>query len=176
MSRLHFNIRLLFRFVVTIPTLIVVTACSSSNYQHPSIEQVAQEYFETYAERSNFDQFMVFYDDAAELRDIVYGNYLPNKMAIQGFLDWNRGTFKPITGDKILTITQQVREANTVVTQGYFHAFEYDGALLGPWLFSITLEFNDAGKIIKQTDWINYTPRDQFLGGENMNSKLIKDK
>ena len=53
-----------------------------------------------------------------------------------------------------------------------FHEFSYDGSKLGPWLFVIIQEFNSDNKIIKQTDWINYTPRDNFLGGKNMNDSL----
>jgi hypothetical protein len=162
-----------FKPILTITTLFFVTACVSITEQPTKLELLAKDYFEVYAQRSDFNQFMAFYDDNAELRDIIYGNYLQNKTAIRHFLDWSRGSFKVKAGNRILTVTQQTSDANIVVTEGYFHAFEYDGTLLGPWLFSITLEFNTKGKIIKQTDWINYTPREQFLSGKNMNEKLI---
>ena len=59
-----------------------------------------------------------------------------------------------------------------MVSQGYFHQFSFNGQILGPWLFVITQDFDKNNKIIKQTDWINYTPRKKFLGGINMNKHL----
>ena len=91
------------------------------------------------------------------------------KAEIRNFLDWDRGEFKALNGPKILTVTRQTVGNNNVITEGFFHSFSYDGQNLGPWLFVITLEFDSENKIIQQTDWINYTPRANFLGGKNMN-------
>jgi hypothetical protein len=57
-----------------------------------------------------------------------------------------------------------------VVAQGYFKPFSYDGKSFGPWRFVIILEFNDDGKIVREIDWINYTPRENFLGGKDINT------
>ncbi len=168
-----YNIHIKTKHLALFMVLLFVTACTTVTPQHKTLKQVVDDYFDVYAQRSDFDQFMTFYAEEAELIDIVYGNHLQSKNAINEFLDWNRGEFRLVSGQKILTVTQQTIEANTVVTQGYFHSFEYDGAMLGPWLFNITLEFDNAHKIVKQTDWINYTPRAEFLGGNNMNDKLI---
>ena len=77
-----------------------------------------------------------------------------------------------LAGKPVLTISKQVIDGRNVITEGYFNQFKYNGQVLGPWLFVIVHQFNDKNKIIKQTDWINYTPRKQFLGGKNMNQGL----
>ncbi|WDE14296.1 hypothetical protein [Thalassomonas haliotis] len=70
-------------------------------------------------------------------------------------------------------MTEQITENNTVFTRGYFHSFNYNGKAMGPWLSIIVLQFDGDKKIIKQSDWINYTPRKEFLGGPNMNQQLV---
>ena len=133
------------------------------------LRQLAADYFNTYSQRLNFDRLMSFYADDALLEDVIYGHRAEGKMAIREFLDWGRGDFKLLQGSKILTIEQQVFGPNRVVTEGYFHRFSYQGKPLGPWRFIITLKFNSEGKISQHTDWINYTPREEFLGGKNLN-------
>jgi len=124
-------------------------------------------------QRKDFKKFMSFYAKDATLKDIIYGNDLRNKAEIQSFLNWHNGKFDRLASENILTVTNQVIENQSAITEGYFHQFRFNDKEFGPWLFIISLEFNEDNKIIKQTDWINYTPRKDFLGGLNMN-KLIK--
>ena len=156
--------------------LTSAVGCAFQSQSDIDFGQLAQEYFEVHAQRSDFQRFMAFYAPNAQLQDIVYGNDLSNKTEIHHFLNWNKGEFQLLSGSHILTISQQIQQANIVVTQGYFHAFTYDGDTFGPWLFTIILEFDESGKIIKQTDWINYTPKEMFLGGQNMNNRIINDR
>lgn len=116
---------------------------------------------------------MSFYSEKAQLNDIIYGHYAKNKLEIANFLNWDRGQFMLERGNNILTVTGQVTEQHTVITRGYFHPFNYNGKAMGPWLFVIILQFDADNKIIKQTDWINYTPRKDFLGGPDMNQQLL---
>lgn len=39
--------------------------------------------------------------------------------------------------------------------------------------FNTWLDFDEHGKIIKHTDWINYTPREKFLGRKNLNERIF---
>ena len=128
-----------------------------------------------YSQRSDFNALMSFYDDDVQFDDIIYGNSFKNKAELRDFLNWNKGEFQALSGERILTITSQTIGNNTAVTEGYFHKFSYNGHTLGPWLFVIIHEFDNDNKIIKQTDWINYTPRKNFLGGRNINKKLTKN-
>jgi len=151
----------------------MLSACVSTYENNNDLSQTVDEYFKVYSERNDFESLMSFYSNKAHFEDIIYGNHLKNKAEIRNFLAWDKGEFKVLDGSKVLTITSQVVGGNTAVTEGFFHEFSYDGQKLGPWLFVIVHEFNTHNKIIKQTDWINYTPRTNFLGGKNMNNELI---
>ena len=159
------------RIILSFLIIFCLNGCVSTG-QNNKLAQVVKGYFETYSQRDDFKKFMNYYADNAQFKDIIYGNSLNGKAEIRNFLDWDRGEFKALNGPKILTVTRQTVGNNNVITEGFFHSFSYDGQNLGPWLFVITLEFDSENKIIQQTDWINYTPRANFLGGKNMNAAL----
>lgn len=135
---------------------------------------IVEEYFSVYAKRDDFERFMSFYAENSKFEDIIYGNTFKNKTQIKEFLNWNKGDFEFPNGTRTLTLTKQVIDNNVAVTEGYFHQFSYNGQKLGPWLFVIIQEFDTNKKIIRQTDWINYTPRKEFLGGKNMNKTILE--
>jgi len=118
---------------------------------------------------------MSYYADNATFKDIIYGNSFDSKAKIRSFLDWDKGDYKILEGTRALTVTRHTFGKNTVITEGFFHEFSYDGNNLGPWLFVITQEFDSNNKITQQSDWINYTPRNNFLDGQNMNDELVKE-
>lgn len=161
------------RIILTTLIIFLFTGCTSTRNNHTDLFEIVDDYFNVYSQRTDFERLMYFYDNNVQFEDIVYGNIFKNKKEVREFLAWDRGEFKILSDDRALTVTKQVIEKNTVVTQGFFHKFSYDGQVLGPWLFVIVQEFNSQNKIIKQTDWINYTPRENFLGGKNMNTELI---
>lgn len=136
------------------------------------IAYIAKDYFDVYAQRRDFSRLMDFYADNAVLEDIVYGNHLKNKQEIKAFLNWPGGEFKVLDNKQALTITNQVIQGHSVVTRGHFNTFEFNGNKMGPWRFVIWLDFDQHGRIIRHQDWINYTPRKQFLGGKNMNTLI----
>jgi hypothetical protein len=153
---------------------ILLSGCATTQKNDHQLTQVVEDYFSVYSQRTDFERFMAFYADNAQFNDIIYGNSLKNKAEIKDFLAWGKGEFSILSGDRVLTVTKQVLGQNTAITEGYFHAFSYDGQKLGPWLFVIIQEFDATHKIIKQTDWINYTPKEHFLGGKNMNEYLSR--
>ena len=152
--------------------VLALLGCSSLNDSSKVTSLTMQSYFETYRQRSDFNGFMDFYADDVVVQDIVYGNELAGKSEVKAFFDWNRGQFELLDGKDILKITRQTLEAQTVVTEGYFHRFRFNDQTLGPWRFVMIHELDDDSKIIKQVDWINYTPRENFLGGLDMNKGL----
>jgi len=152
--------------------LLFLTSCSSSAQHSTSAKEIAHAYFKVYEQRTDFSEFMSFYDQNVQFEDMVYGVSSSTKNDLKEFFDWSRGNFSVVGGKPSLVVNKLVVEGNCVVASGYFNQFNYNEAEMGPWRFIITLEFNDAGKIIRQTDWINYTPRKNFLGGENLNQKL----
>lgn len=161
------------RIFLTVFIIFILTGCSSTYPNSRDLTGVVKDYFTVYSQRNDLEGLMSFYANDAKLHDIIYGNSFKNKAEIRQFLAWDKGEFKVLSGHEVLTVTKQTVEGNTAVTTGFFHEFSYDGAQLGPWLFVIIQEFDSNNKIIKQTDWINYTPRENFLGGKNMNKALI---
>ena len=164
--------RLLFSLLLTI--LLSSCVVTNSAKSHVSVAMTVEEYFSVYSKRNDFERFISFYAENATFEDIVYGNTFKNKIQIKEFLNWNKGKFELPNGTRALTVTKQVIDNNIAVTEGYFHQFSYNGQKLGPWLFVIIQEFNENNKIISQTDWINYTPRKNFLGGKNMNDTILQ--
>ena len=152
--------------------VLILNGCASTYKNSNNLSQVVEDYFSIYSQRNDFEGLMLFYSENAQFEDIIYGNSFSNKIEIRKFLAWDKGNFKVLSGGRTLTVTKQVVSNNTAITEGFFHEFSYDGSKLGPWLFVIIQEFNSDNKIIKQTDWINYTPRDNFLGGKNMNDSF----
>ncbi len=160
---------------------LYTTACTmqpnaSQEAKQLNLKKITEHYFELYKERENFEEFMEFYDENAVLEDIVYGNYIESKSKIAAFLNWHDVNFSSGSVAQTLVIQKQVFDNNIVVTEGYFTPFAYAGSDMGPWRFVIWLEFDQNNKIVRHVDWINYTPRANYLGGENLNERLsIKD-
>jgi hypothetical protein len=159
------------RIILNLLILLLLNGCVSTS-KNNNLPQVVNDYFDLYSKRNDFNKFMTYYADNAQFKDIIYGNSFSNKVEIRKFLDWDKGNFKILDGNRALTVTRHIFGINTAITEGFFHSFSYDGQKLGPWLFVITQEFDSNNKIIQQTDWINYTPRSNFLGGKNMNDEL----
>lgn len=157
---------------LTFLLLCLLTSFAVSANPTSNIEKLAGEYFALYAERKDFNSFMAMYAQEAELQDINYGNHILGRKAIRDFFQWDAGNVK-LLHDKTLIVEKMVLKDNQAISRGHFTEFEYGGTKMGPWRFVIWLEFDQQGKIIKQTDWINYTPKDQFTGGKNLNH-LVK--
>lgn len=151
------------RLVLGILTLIWLLPAQASVREH------SEAYFQVYAERQDFPALLAFYGEEAVLEDMVYGHLAEGRDAIAELLDWSRGEFRVADGGPALVVEQLVVEGQTAVARGHFRAFLYEGEVLGPWRFTIWLEWDEQGRIRHQTDWINYTPRQRYLGGDNRN-------
>lgn len=164
------------KLAVIIMCSLVLSSCAQGpNEQIAEIKdtqvnlaQVANAFFAIYAKRQDTTSLLSFYADEAEIQDLVYGELVKGKPAITHFYDWHSGNVKLLENDA-LKVTNQITQGNVVVTRGYFTPFLYYDQPQGPWRFVIWLEFNQEGKIVKQYDWINYTPKETFIGGENLN-------
>lgn len=119
------------------------------------IPSIASEYYQTYQIHQNFGKFMSFYDDEAVLEDIIFGVKIEGKNNLSDFFNWNISEFE-ILDSVALVIESQIIQQNQVVSSGYFTKFNFQGTEVEAMYFTTILTFNDAGKIIKQVDWINY--------------------
>ena len=112
---------------------------------------------------------MSFYAENAIVDDLVYGHLATGKNEIRAFFNWPHGNFKVLGGKPALSISKQSIQGSTVTTRGLFNQFEYMGKVMGPWRFIIWHEFDKKGKIIYQEDWVNYTPKKNYVTGKNRN-------
>lgn len=135
------------------------------------IAESAGSYFDIYAKRQDFKQFLAFYHPQAVLEDLVYGDRVEGRDALAAFFAWDKGRVKVVDNKPVLHVAKQVVADTDVITKGYFNKFEYQGQVLGPWRFIIYQRFNHQGQIVYQEDWINYTPKSDYSGGKNLNPK-----
>lgn len=132
----------------------------------------AQAFFDVYIERQDFARLMDFYAEEARLEDLIFGHVAENKAQITEFLNWNDGKFSIAEDQPVLVLESLIAHDDTVVAEGYFTPFQYNQQSFGPWRFVTLLRFDNQGLITKHTDWINYTPREKFLSGENLNDRI----
>lgn len=150
-------------------TFFIVTCFCSGMASASSLKETAVQYFEVYKERKDFQALLSFYDESAQLEDLVYGFFAKDKATIKAFFNWDDGKFRVLDNGDALILENLVVDNNIAVAEGIFRPFNYDGKDMGPWRFMTWLEFNEQQKIIRHVDWINYTPRENFLGGANLN-------
>ena len=161
-------------FAIFIGLLLV--GCKSPFEQNnvPTIKPQVEQFISIYQARVDFDAFLKLYADSAQLEDLVYGHHAVGKSGIAAFYNWHGGNFKVIDDLKTfkvehLIIDEQQRQA---VITGHFNEFIYHEQQMGPWRFVMTLQFNEKGLITHQQDWINYTPKADFMMGKNLNKTI----
>jgi|GEM_PF-1937451 len=132
---------------------LLFIGCSQSN-QH-TLQDTVDNYYQTYAERVDFEYFLTFYDSAMVLEDIVLGEKIEGIENFRAFFDWPNPNFE-MRDSVALIVTNQVFGENEVITSGYFTPFSWGGVEVEAMLFMTTLTFGKDKKIIRHVDWINY--------------------
>lgn len=140
-----------------LPLLLIIEILfiSCTRTGDPDIPKITSQYYQTYSERTDFDKFLHFYADTMILEDMIMGERIEGKQSFARFLDWENQLFS-LKDSAALVVTDQVFKENKAVTRGYFTPFSWAGTDVEAMHFTTILEFNEAGKIIKHTDWINY--------------------
>ena len=132
---------------------LIFNACSTDKSN--KIENTVKAYYQVYSERQDFEKFLDFYDDDMILEDMISGDRMIGKEAFRNFFDWGNSNFE-LLGDSCLIVKEQVIHDNQSITTGYFTPFKWGEYECEPMHFTTILTFNEAGKIIKHVDWINY--------------------
>ena len=152
-------------------TLILVTpwACTQNeplafdNFEQ-EVRSTAEAYFETFAERTDWDKLCSFYREDLHFKDIMLQLDLDSLWKFKRFYKWDEegDRFRKLTPEqKHLSLESLVVEGNTAVGRGRVNPFYYDGALIdSEWgmEFTIWLRFDDDLKITEQIDWMEYDP------------------
>lgn len=132
---------------------IILTVCVGCQQQDTT--ETLQVFYKTYSDRKDFEAFMAYYDEDAVLEDMVNGDKIIGKKSLRQFFDWHNPEYKPLE-DESVVVTSTVVEGNRAVATGFYGRFQWGSNQFGRMQFTTILTFNEAGKIIKHIDWINY--------------------
>lgn len=149
--------------------LLAITSCRQTktaqvNDLEEAVRSKSLEFFETFAERSDWDKFCSFYGEDVHFKDITLQLDLDSLWKFKRFYKWDEegDRFKKLFPEqKHLDLQSLVVEGNTVAGKGHVNPFYYDGQLVDPeWgmEFTIWLRFDENLKIIEQIDWMEYDP------------------
>jgi predicted ester cyclase len=140
------------------------TTATNDNDFEQAVRSEALAYFETFAERSDWDKFCSFYREDVHFKDITAQLDLDSLWKLKMFYQWEdeRGRFEKIYPEqKHLNLQTLVVEGSTVAAKGHFNPFYYNGTIVDPeWgmEFTIWLRFDENLKIFEQIDWMEYDP------------------
>lgn len=129
-----------------------------------AIRNEATAYFETFAERSDWDKFCSFYREDVHFKDVTLQLDLDSLWQLKRFYQWDKEVdrFKKMSPEqKHLNLQSLVVDGNIVVGKGHFNPFYYDEVLVdSEWgmEFTIWLRFDKNLKIVEQIDWMEYDP------------------
>lgn len=136
-----------------------------SQSQEEAVRSVAEDFFATFADRSDWQKFCAFYREDMVFEDVLLQIKLDSLWQFKKFYKWDEeaGNFQKLTPEqKHLTIKTLVVNDSVAVGRGRFHPFYYYGELIDPdWGMEATiwLYFDEHLKIRKQVDWIEYDDR-----------------
>jgi hypothetical protein len=149
--------------------LLTLHSCQQNEPSNASdfeqaVRSQATDFFETFAERSDWGKFCSFYREDVHFKDITLQLELDSLWKFKRFYKWDEegDRFKKMYPEqKHLNLQSLVVEGNTVAGKGHLNPFYYDGALINTaWgmEFTIWLRFDENLKIIEQIDWMEYDP------------------
>lgn len=140
------------------------TTTAKDNDFEQAVRSNARQYFETYAERSDWNKFCSYYREDVLFKDITLQLELDSLWKFKRFYKWDEegDRFQKLFPEqKHLELQSLIVEGNTVAAKGNVNPFYYDGSLIDTeWgmEFTIWLHFDEDLKIIEQIDWMEYDP------------------
>lgn len=174
----YWNYLLKTRLLITLAIGVLLSACqltdnqsakSVSEKSNIDSKKIVSDFMTAYALHEDFDYFMSFYAENAQVEDVIRGKKVKGKEQIRELFNWHDPKLSLGNSVSALVVEQiKVFENNAVVT-GFFMPFVYDGLKFGPWKMTMLLTLNENGKIVEQTDWINYTPKVLFNNDPDSN-------
>ena len=133
--------------------VILCIGCTTSSSEN--LTDVAERYYQTYAERSDFDAFLSYYDSTVVFEDIMSGVSLDGVNELKEFFSWENPDFQLI--DSVSLVVEELyTDDNTIISKGFFTPFQWHDTTYEAMHFTTVLTLNEKEKIVKQVDWINY--------------------
>lgn len=135
--------------------LLTATLYNCTPRSEVNVRGITTELYEVYKYRKESKRFLEFYADSVVFEDIVNGDRVVGKQALEKFLDWSNPDFQ-LVEKEALVIKDIFVAGRVAVVYGYFTPFTWGGVEFEAMHFTTQLDFDENGKIVKQVDWINY--------------------
>lgn len=131
---------------------------SCQNKQDSKSEQVAKLFFDTYAERADYNKMKSFYNDSVDYENVIQNTsiirfetgYLLNEL-----FSWNDKSLV-YENNKLLKVDEIITNDSMAIVNGQFNSYTYNGFTFAPMKFTTHLYFDQNHKVKKQVDWFNY--------------------
>ncbi len=147
--------------------IIIIGSCQPPNNvsqltRKDKVEQVAKDFFDTFAQRKDWEKFCSFYREDLIFEDILLQIKLDSLWQFKKFYKWDEegGNFQKLTPDqKHVEIDALVVNDSMAIGYGHLNPFYYyDKLIEEKWGMKVNfiLYFDKNLKIKKQIDWIEY--------------------
>lgn len=164
------------RLILACFCLIALNACKNTPEENKAEVFLKQEvklklsdYLMTYALHQEFDKLLGYYAQDAQLINVIKGDKAKGIKQIKNYFNWEDKKLTYQRSESAFVVENIWIDGLNATVVGYLMPFEYDGVDLGPWKTVMLFEFDQELKIIKQTDYINYTPKAMFNNSPNSN-------
>lgn len=146
--------------------ILLVVACVKPPIKEPNrkaaIEATAKAFFDTYAERTDWEKFCAFYREDLQFQDILLQLELDSLWQFKRFYNWPDTNFSKLSPEQaILEVHQLLVNDSVAIASVHFNPFYWYGQKIeSPWGMEAVFElhFDENLKIKKQIDWIEYAP------------------
>ena len=153
------------RNAVYLVYVILLISCSTEIKEKKEtktelIYQTAEAYFDTYAERKDWNKLLSFYSPQMTFEDVVLQMKLDSFSQFKKFYNWPDPGFKKLSdSQQSLVVESLVANDSMAVARGHFNPFYWHGEYIEPaWgmEFTMWLYFDENQKITRHIDWIEY--------------------
>ncbi len=137
------------------------------------IDRKVNLFIDIYQERVEFEKFLNLYSESLMLEDMMAGTRVKGKEELRNFFNWNDDSLVK-KENKAFIVEKYYVNDRSVVIQGYFTPFTWNGLEVEAMQFITQLDFNEEYKIIRHRDWINYPNNLLDYTNRNNSNEWIK--
>ena len=155
-----------------IPLFFLLAACSGTvNERRAVTENTAKAFFNLYKDRQDWQAFQDLFAEDLEFEDVIF-RYKYDKPGFVAFYNWPDSLLKKHPEyPEVMVLEDLAFTDSTAMGRGYFTPFYYDGVLyddLEHMRFFMALHINEAGKISRHIDFVEYPAAFLKLAAENI--------
>ena len=140
--------------------------CKTKDTEFPmarsqKVKMVTKAYFQTFAERKDWEKLLSFYHDDLVFEDVISQKHTRGIEEFKAFYDWPNPGFKKLFPEqRHLEIEHIMVNDSMSVVHGHVNPFYWQGKLFEmEWggKFTIWLFYDEELKITRQIDWFEYS-------------------